>query len=102
MMNNVTLSVCQEKAKDAFKDFLMDPDQNEMIISGSAGTGKSFLVHHLAELARNEQKVLRMLNPNASVLPIYFTATTNKAAHVLQRNLGRCPRTHPWCSRCSA
>lgn len=87
-MSNITLSSCQENAKDAFESFLLDKNQKEIVISGSAGTGKSFLVKHLAELARNEQKVTRMLDPTAKVLPIYFTATTNKATHVLQRNLG--------------
>jgi hypothetical protein len=85
---NVQLSSCQENAKDAFKDFLLDRSKNEMVICGSAGTGKSFLVEHLARLALKEQKVQKIINPSAKILPLHFTATTNKAAHVLQRSLG--------------
>ena len=88
MSDNKTLSICQENAKDAFQQFLKDDSKNEMVISGSAGTGKSYLVQYLAKLAKSEQALRRMLDKHTPHVPIYFTATTNKAVHVLQRSLG--------------
>ena len=45
---NVVLTQDQQKANNAFLDFLVS-DENFFVIQGAAGTGKSFLIKHLLE-----------------------------------------------------
>lgn len=83
----MSLSPSQYAAADAFQDFLLDPDENEFVISGFAGSGKSYLVSHLVDLAYNQFQLLKAFT-NEGALNLYFTATTNKAAAVLAEMLG--------------
>lgn len=85
---SVILSNCQQKALDAFIDFI-DSDEPWMIISGFAGSGKSFLVEYMADIAENKLKVQQHLNKSYRPPTLLFTATTNKAAAVLGDMLGR-------------
>jgi superfamily I DNA/RNA helicase len=79
------LTPSQKKAEEEFMDFLVDPSQKEMVISGFAGTGKTWLVQHLCQLADSFYQLSCTLD-NASSYPqeIVLTATTNKAAKVLE------------------
>jgi exodeoxyribonuclease-5 len=86
------LSNCQQQALDAFIDFI-DSDEPWMIISGFAGSGKSFLVEYMADIAENKLKVQQHLNKAYRPPTLLFTATTNKAAAVLADMLGRETRT---------
>ena len=81
------LSPSQQRAEAVFKDFLIDPDQSELVISGFAGSGKSFLVKYLRSVAHAQMKVALAANISKG-WNTYYTATTNKAASVLQGFLG--------------
>lgn len=87
-MTNTTLSNCQQEALDAFLDFI-DSDDPWMVISGFAGSGKSFLVEYMADVAKNVLNLQRHLSKTYKAPTLYFTATTNKAAAVLTDMLGR-------------
>ena len=79
----INLSPSQEEARDAFQSFLMDEDKKELVISGFAGSGKSFLMRYLEELAYSQFVIEKNMDKNFREMDIYFTATTNKAAGVL-------------------
>jgi exodeoxyribonuclease-5 len=85
----VILSPSQESALESFRDFLTDPEQREFLISGFAGSGKSFLVKHLVNVVEHEFRVARVIDPEASMPTLYFAATTNKAAGVLSAMLNK-------------
>lgn len=79
-------------AKGVF-EFLMS-DEKEMIISGPAGSGKTFLVADIVDRVIPEyQSACKMLG----IPPIYdevvMTATTNKASEVLHEAIGRPTQT---------
>ena len=79
----IELSPSQDGACDAFQDFLSDQNQKEFLLCGFAGSGKTFLVKYLVQLARDEHEMSRLIHPTAPAMTFYFTATTNKAAKVL-------------------
>lgn len=76
----------QKAAAAAFTAFMVSQDK-EMVISGPAGVGKSTLLKELME-SQDHIKIQGLLG----VDPIQnweLTATTNKAAEVLQRSSGK-------------
>jgi len=89
---SIILSNCQQEALDAFIDFI-DSDEPWMVISGFAGSGKSFLVKYMADIAENKLKLQQHLNKSYRPPTLQFTATTNKAAAVLGDMLGRETKT---------
>jgi len=91
-MSKVILSNCQQEALDGFIDFIDSPDP-WMIISGFAGSGKSFLVEYMTEVADNVLKLQQHLSVAYKAPVFHFTATTNKAAAVLTQMLGQEART---------
>lgn len=91
-MSKVTLSTCQQEALDAFLDFI-DSDDPWMVISGFAGSGKSFLVEYMTDVAENVLKLQQHLSAAYRPPTFHFTATTNKAAAVLTQMLGQEART---------
>jgi hypothetical protein len=84
----VQLSPSQELAQDDFRDFLWDEQETEFILTGFAGSGKSFLVDHLVKLTQEEDRLERLIDKSLPVREYIFTATTNKAANVLKGMLG--------------
>ena len=90
---SVTLSPSQETTVEEFRLFLNDPDQSEFLISGFAGSGKSFLVEYLVAVVEREFKVARVIDPTATMKTFFFTATTNKAANVLMGMLNKSTST---------
>jgi len=82
-MSEVVLSPSQQAIVDAFPGFLLS-DDSEMTISGAAGTGKTFLVQQLTELAPAHQVMCQLLDPDIPERTFTYTATTNKAAEVLR------------------
>lgn len=81
------LSSSQKKTLENFHKFL-DDDDNLFIISGFAGSGKSFLVKYLATVAEKIRKLRISLASTESAkkaedFRIFFTATTHKAKNVL-------------------
>jgi hypothetical protein len=83
-MTNVVLSQSQEKARGNFNLFLADKDAKYFILSGFAGSGKSFLVKYLIQSAREEYDLMRHIVPDMPKWKFLFSATTNKAAAVLE------------------
>lgn len=76
----------QEAAAAAFTHF-MTTDETEMVLSGGAGVGKTTLLKHFMQL-KDPTLICRL----AGIEPIVdweLTATTNKAAEVLQEATGR-------------
>ena len=83
-----TLSPSQNRAAEQFSGFMTDPNQRIMVIAGFAGSGKSYLVRYLAQLAIKLNQVQKILDSDISTIGIFFTATTNKAARVLSDSVG--------------
>lgn len=93
MCSEVTLSPSQQEVMDKFPIFLMDDNATDMIISGFAGSGKSFLVKYLADCVEDQMTIIRAIKPDAPRKRVLFAATTNKAASVLQQMTGKECRT---------
>lgn len=83
MTEEIVLSESQEAACKAFRKWLRNPDSMEFLLSGFAGSGKSFLVSYLIDFVRDEFRLLRIIDRTAKPVNFHFTATTNKAANVL-------------------
>lgn len=84
-----TLNQGQKNASDAFFKMLLT-DQSEMIISGPAGTGKTYLMGHMIDdVMPSYSDMCKLIGE----LPVYnnvvMLATTNKAAEVLAESIGR-------------
>lgn len=77
----------QKAAVEVFSDFLLDPNQQELVIEGHSGTGKTYLTSVLVDTANSLTGVLQLLTGEDKTLNMYFTATTNKAATVLKDTL---------------
>jgi hypothetical protein len=88
----IKLSPSQVRAEDEFRNFVLDNSQSEMVISGFAGSGKSFLVKYLRTVALQQMQVALAIDPKAG-WKTFYTATTNKAASVLQGFLGESVQT---------
>lgn len=86
MSTGTVLSPSQAVAEQKFVDFMMDDQAKELVISGFAGSGKSYLVRYLARTLENIMKMGRVIGINDEK-PAHFTATTNKAAQVLSNML---------------
>lgn len=75
----------QKAAHAAFTAFMVSPDK-EMVISGPAGVGKSTLLKYLMQ---NQDHIkIQQLMGEEVISDWYLTATTNKAAEVLQGSTG--------------
>ncbi len=84
----IQLTKGQEDASSAFFTFLCT-DAMSFAISGTAGTGKTFLMQYLAERTMKEYRTsCAMLDTKPEYDAVVFTATTNKAAEVLSNTLG--------------
>lgn len=80
----------QQAAADGFFDFLFDPNQKEMRISGPGGVGKTFLMGHLIDSIMEQYfQSCKLAGIEPEYWDVYMTATTNKAAEVLGLNTGR-------------
>lgn len=74
----------QQKAEQAFIQFLANPNQHELTICGHAGTGKTYLVKHLLNTFHNTLKAMSILTNQSIKLVPQLTATTHKAAKALK------------------
>lgn len=85
----MSLNQDQEKAAQAFFQFLFS-EEKEFSISGPAGTGKTFLMDHLIHVTLKEyQDAAKLMGLDPNRLEVVLTATTNKAADVLQKATGK-------------
>lgn len=80
----------QKAAHAAFTAFMVSPDK-EMVISGPAGVGKSTLLKHLMQ-GQDHIKIQQLLGEDV-ITDWRLTATTNKAAEVLQGSTGEEAKT---------
>jgi len=82
-----TLTPAQQEGSDSFFAFLMSEDAT-FGISGGPGTGKTFLMGHLSNKVMQEyHDACAMLGIKPEYDEVVFTATTNKAAEVLESSL---------------
>ena len=78
----------QQEAEEAVFNFLMSEDK-EFILSGSAGVGKTFLMRHIMDnLLKRYNAACDLLQLPNKLDTMELTATTNKAAEVLQYATG--------------
>lgn len=78
----------QQAGADAFFSFLMSPAKT-FVLSGGAGVGKTFLMSHLVRQTMKEYATAcALLGIKEEFDSLVFTATTNKAAEVLEQSLG--------------
>jgi exodeoxyribonuclease-5 len=85
-MNDIIFSPSQQAVVNAFPGFLMD-DTKEFTITGFAGSGKTFIVQYLADMTAKHEELIMLIDPTVPHRQCLFTATTNKAAAVLQEML---------------
>lgn len=82
-MTELVLTSDQAKAKEAFVEFLLNPNERVFVLKGYSGTGKSTLTGHLLETVPNIFKTAKLIDPGFKDYTIELTATTNKAAENL-------------------
>lgn len=83
------LTVDQQKAKDAFFDFVLDPKEEVFVLSGYSGCGKSTLVKQILSEYTKFVEAVKLVAPDTRIYDLALTATTNKAAENLQRITGQ-------------
>jgi hypothetical protein len=80
----------QKAAAEAFFQFLLDPNQTEFHISGSAGVGKTYLMNYIIdETMPRYHEMCALVGMKPDYDDVVMTATTNQAAHVLGQACGR-------------
>ena len=84
----ITLTEDQQKAMNAFQQFLLDPTETVFVLSGYSGCGKSTLVRTLLDKLPAFMKAVKLINPSQKDYEVALTATTNKAAENLARITG--------------
>ena len=89
MQKSLNLNPQQKKVADDFIEFLLS-DEKELIITGSAGTGKTFLMKYLCDTVyTNYVQACKLINMPITYQAYAFTATTHKAASVLAHTLNK-------------
>lgn len=92
LMSN--LNKGQQEAADFFFAMLFDDSIKEMSISGSAGTGKTYLMGHLIDKVLNQYyETCKIMGIKAKYHNVVMTASTNKAAEVLSHAIKRPAQT---------
>ena len=77
----------QQKGADAFFKFLFSPAKT-FILSGGAGVGKTYLMAHLKNnMHKRYNEACALLGEPVKYKNVIFTATTNKAAEVLENTI---------------
>ena len=87
----MNLTPDQQAVADGVLRKLFEGKEQEIIISGPAGTGKSFLIRHILDHVIQKYKATMKLTnskPKFCYDAPVITATTNKAAAVLSSSLG--------------
>lgn len=80
-MTPINFTTDQQKAIEAFDLFLASEDE-AMILTGGAGTGKSTLMKYMLNTMDRRQAICGLIGKKP-ITNIVLTATTNKAAEVL-------------------
>lgn len=85
----MNLNSGQEAAAEAFFNFLFQ-EGKEFIISGPAGTGKTFLMGYIIDIIMPRYKeICSLMGLEVKYDDVVMTATTNKAAAILGTSSGR-------------
>lgn len=85
---SIVLNAGQDAAATRFFDFLFE-EPIAFGISGTAGTGKTFLMRHLSDTTMKiYEDGCRLMGIKPEFTQVEFCATTNKAADVLSDSLG--------------
>ena len=87
------LTAGQDAAYRAFTDFVTDPDQDILVLTGYAGTGKSTLVKYILDTLPSTIRLLKLISLKDDSLEVQLTATTNKAAEALAGITGSSVKT---------
>lgn len=88
-MTGITLSADQQNAYDTFVKFITHPEEEVLVLSGYAGTGKTTLVKYIMENLAALLKTANLLRgDDQEIEDVQLTATTNKAAEVLTQAVG--------------
>jgi hypothetical protein len=77
------LTPCQQKAKGELEAWLLDSSRPEFILSGGAGVGKSTLLNLILKDMNQINEMCQLLDVDQRLYDVLFTATTNKAASVI-------------------
>lgn len=93
MSSKSVLTKGQQAAADSFFHFLMGTDQM-FVLSGGPGTGKTFCMQHISKTVMHEyESTCKLIGVEPEFTTLAFTATTNKAAEVLEHALGATVQT---------
>lgn len=87
------LTAGQDAAYRAFTDFVTDPAQKVLVLTGYAGTGKSTLVKYILDTLPSTMRLLKLISSRDETMEVQLTATTNKAAEALADITGKKVRT---------
>lgn len=83
----------QNEAAEAFFEFLFS-DEKEFRISGPAGVGKTFWMGHIIDVIMPRyHETCKLVGLDTVYDGVVMTATTNKAAEVLEQSTGRPTQT---------
>jgi len=95
-MNNTTynLNQGQKAAGDAFFEFLFNPDVDGFIVSGPAGVGKTYWMGYIIDIIMPRYlETCKLIGIQPDYTSVTMTATTNKAAEVLEAATNRTTQT---------
>lgn len=95
-MNNTqyNLNQGQKDAAEAFFSFLFDPNGKGFIISGPAGVGKTYWMGYIIDMIMPRyHEMCKLMGIDVDYDSVTMTATTNKAAEVLEFATGRTTQT---------
>lgn len=82
-----SLTADQVAVSESFMQFISRDDQKEMAISGSAGTGKTYLIRYLIKCLGALHTLINSLSIESKDKYVFVTATTNKAVSVLKNKI---------------
>ena len=92
--NAHNLNQGQKAAADAFFEFLFNPEEKGFILSGPAGVGKTFWMGYIIDtIIPRYQESCKLIGIDPDYDSVTMTATTNKAAEVLEYATGRNTQT---------
>ena len=91
---NYNLNQGQKDAAEAFFEFLFDTSSKEFIVSGPAGVGKTYWMGYIIDIIMPRyHEACKLVGIEPDYTGVTMTATTNKAAEVLEAATGRTTQT---------